>query len=148
MTLRPLNWIAILPCYKRYGILWAWYLQINESFPCNRIWFLASLCFVIFLRILVLDSNIRGYVSHNRRFTFSTILDILMSILFNTLRPTQHGRQFPNDIFKCISLIEICKFRIRFHFTHWGQMTHICVSKLFILGSDNGLSPGRRQAII
>ena len=27
-------------------------------------------------------------------------------------------------------------------------MTHICVGKLTILGSDNGLSPGRRQAII
>ena len=27
-------------------------------------------------------------------------------------------------------------------------MTHICVSKLTIIGSDNGLSPGRRQAII
>ena len=32
--------------------------------------------------------------------------------------------------------------------THWGRVTHICLSKLFILGSDNGLSPGRRQAII
>ena len=31
--------------------------------------------------------------------------------------------------------------------THWGRVTHICVGKL-ILGSDNGLSPGRRQAII
>ena len=27
-------------------------------------------------------------------------------------------------------------------------MTHICVSKLTIIGSDNGLPPGRRQAII
>ena len=27
-------------------------------------------------------------------------------------------------------------------------MTHICVSKLTTIGSDNGLSPGRRQAII
>ena len=27
-------------------------------------------------------------------------------------------------------------------------MTHICVSKLTIIGSDNGLSPSRRQAII
>ena len=27
-------------------------------------------------------------------------------------------------------------------------MTHICVSKLTIIGSDNGLSPGRRQIII
>ena len=27
-------------------------------------------------------------------------------------------------------------------------MTHICVSKLTIIGSDNGLPPDRRQAII
>ena len=32
--------------------------------------------------------------------------------------------------------------------THWGRVTHICFSKLTIIGSDNGLSPGRRQAII
>ena len=32
--------------------------------------------------------------------------------------------------------------------THWGRVMHICVSKLTIIGSDNGLSPGRRQAII
>ena len=32
--------------------------------------------------------------------------------------------------------------------THWGRVTHICINKLTIIGSDNGLSPGRRQAII
>ena len=32
--------------------------------------------------------------------------------------------------------------------THWGRETHICVGKLTIIASDNGLSPGRRQAII
>ena len=32
--------------------------------------------------------------------------------------------------------------------THWGRETHICVSKLTIIASDNGLSPGWRQAII
>ena len=32
--------------------------------------------------------------------------------------------------------------------THWGRVTHICVGKLSLIGSDNGLSPGRRQAII
>ena len=32
--------------------------------------------------------------------------------------------------------------------THWGWVMHICVGKLTIIGSDNGLSPGRRQAII
>ena len=32
--------------------------------------------------------------------------------------------------------------------SHWGRVTHICVSKLTTIGSDNGLSPGRHQAII
>ena len=32
--------------------------------------------------------------------------------------------------------------------THWGRVTHICVGKLTVIASDNGLSPGRRQAII
>ena len=32
--------------------------------------------------------------------------------------------------------------------TRWGRVTHICVGKLIILGSNNGLSPGWRQAII
>ena len=32
--------------------------------------------------------------------------------------------------------------------THWGRVTHICVGKLTIIGSDNGLSPDRCQAII
>ena len=33
-------------------------------------------------------------------------------------------------------------------FTHWGRVTHICVNKLTVFGSDNGSSPGRHQAII
>ena len=32
--------------------------------------------------------------------------------------------------------------------THWGRVTHICIGNPTIIGSDNGLSPGRRQAII
>ena len=31
--------------------------------------------------------------------------------------------------------------------THWGPVTRICIGKLTVIGSDNGLSPGRRQAI-
>ena len=32
--------------------------------------------------------------------------------------------------------------------SHWRRVTHICISKLTIIGSDDGLSPERRQAII
>ena len=32
--------------------------------------------------------------------------------------------------------------------THGGRVTHICVSKQAIFGSDNGMSSGRRQVVI
>ena len=35
-----------------------------------------------------------------------------------------------------------------YNLTHWCRVTHMCFAKLTIIGSDNGLSPGRRQAII
>ena len=35
-----------------------------------------------------------------------------------------------------------------FLLTHWGRATPICVGNLTFIGSDNGLSPGRCQAII
>ena len=31
---------------------------------------------------------------------------------------------------------------------HWGRATHIRVSEIIFIGSDNGLSPGRRRTII
>ena len=40
----------------------------------------------------------------------------------------------------CVSVVNLL--------THWGWVTNICVGNLTIIGSDNGLSPGRRQAII
>ena len=44
--------------------------------------------------------------------------------------------------------INICAAYKRNTLTHWGRVMHICVSNLTIIGSDNGLSPGRHQAII
>ena len=37
---------------------------------------------------------------------------------------------------------------VSFALTHWGQVTHICISRLTIIGLDNRLLLGRRQAII
>ena len=65
-----------------------------------------------------------------------------------------------NVIDICIQIIRWFIFEIFFcqiiysfgdclhHLTHWGRVTHICVSNLTIIGSDNGLSPGQCQAII
>ena len=32
--------------------------------------------------------------------------------------------------------------------THWGRVMYVCINKLTIIGPDNGLLPGWRQAII
>ena len=48
----------------------------------------------------------------------------------------------------CANSFSIHMDNIGWTLTHWGRVTHICVIKQTIIGSDNGLSPGRRQAII
>ena len=50
---------------------------------------------------------------------------------------------FENAVFKMVA--NISGFNV---LTHWSWVTHICVSKLTIIGSDNGLSPVQCQAII
>ena len=50
-----------------------------------------------------------------------------------------------------LASLEMGLWILRFHkpcLTHWGRVPHICVSKLNIISSDNGLSPGWHQAII
>ena len=42
----------------------------------------------------------------------------------------------------------LIRYNNAYFLTHLGRETHICVGNLTIIGSDNGLSPGRRQAII
>ena len=42
---------------------------------------------------------------------------------------------------------EVILVQLRLILTHWGRVMHICVRNLTLIGSDNGLSPGRRQVI-
>ena len=46
------------------------------------------------------------------------------------------------------NLYQTCLLPIAYSLTHRGRVSHICVNKLTIIGPDNGLSPGRRKAII
>ena len=56
---------------------------------------------------------------------------------------------FADQTALCKRVNEILKdIAAAWELTHWGRVTHISVSKQTIIGSDNGLSPGRRQAII
>ena len=51
----------------------------------------------------------------------------------------------------CMSMcLKSCShgWKYRHRLTHWGRVALICISKIIIIGSDDGFSPGRRQAII
>ena len=57
-------------------------------------------------------------------------------------------KTFRNTLLLREAMSEDVKYPKRKSLTHWDRVTHICVCKLTIFGSDNGMSPGRRQAII
>ena len=52
------------------------------------------------------------------------------------------------SLIEFVPLLCLCILEPARKLTHWGRATHICFGKLTIIGSDNDLSPGRRQAII
>ena len=58
-----------------------------------------------------------------------------------------HKKDFPPFvIFE--SIFHQCNETNETTLIHWGQVTHICVGDLTIIGSDNGLLPVQHQAII
>ena len=61
---------------------------------------------------------------------------------------TLHGWKTALSPWRSLTLALVSELRLSHVLSHWGRVTHICVIKLTIVGSDNGLSPGRRQAII
>ena len=63
----------------------------------------------------------------------------------------QHSQQKMGGVGMPITVIQLYSHRSELHckpLAHWGRMTHICVGNLATIGSENGLYPGRRQAII
>ena len=46
---------------------------------------------------------------------------------------------FPKHVIAILVWVEL---------THWGWVMHICIGNLTVIGSDNGLSPGRCRTII
>ena len=141
----PPEYIPVIFCFEilpimmhncRMGSKFLWELNqnINSSWQKQCIWKCNGLIPVLHLAITWNDADllIIGPSATN----FSNILIKLPSVSFKKMHlkmPYMKWQPF------CSGLNVL---------THWGRVTHICVSKLTIIGSDNGLSPGRRQAII
>ena len=111
---------------------------MNCSFHFNK--FISQVCRLRFLHHFYLNSHyfisIKSQIKqrYHNEYWLHVHMDIIACICNNT-----HSKQY--DVLRH-ALTE------PLNLTHWGRVTHICVSKLTIIGSDNGYSPGRRQAII
>ena len=69
------------------------------------------------------------------------------SFNFRGSGPSYHSKI--RQYIKCTDMRGFCHQQRWTNLIHWGRMTHtVCVSNLTIIVSDNGLSPGRHQAII
>ena len=64
---------------------------------------------------------------------------------FNTLRLRQNGCHFPDDVFKCIFLNENIWISLKISLKF---IPKVRINNIPAFGSDNGLTPTRRQAII
>ena len=79
---------------------------------------------------------------------------IIFFFMINTYQAHRNWNWFsvnePLHMFIRVTSVIITSVHIRYKplLTHWGGVTHICVGKLTIIGSDNGLASVRRQAII
>ena len=77
-------------------------------------------------------------VCYNDRLLFHIVISGLLFVCFSS-------------VFICLlvsSLFVMNEYGNIIGLTHWGRLTHKYISRLNIIDSDNGLSPGRRQAII
>ena len=72
--------------------------------------------------------------THDQTFTSVTSLNVLHSLR------SMNKNMIPRRI-------DFIQKPESYSLTDWGRATHICVGNLTIIGSDNGLSPCRHQAI-
>ena len=102
--------------------------------------------------IAVVDEFIPGFRFENMKFEIEILWDYApvryeIFLFFNRENFNVYkksGQKGLTVMQHCVTWCQIGNMSL----THWGRMTHICVSKLTIIGSDNSLSPDRCQAII
>ena len=126
-----LSYIKNIYCWRSINILYLLDQTPNRVLATEDAW----------LQIL---SMVKHGLSHWTKMSY-------FNVFFHSLRPHQKTACGIG----CSSVIKfwICRKSIKHRsrwttLTHWGRVTHICISKLTIIDSDNGLSPEWCQAII
>ena len=149
-TIYAVSHLAVSEYYGKWErfIITHWHIGSASTIAIFQFTFMHYDCFVF--RNNELGSS-RSTCALGRRFTcllnsklYKAVLTALISMMvllvkrLNQYSLGLYGYQTLSSIL-CVSVNVLA---------HWGRVTHICVSKIIIMGSDNGLSPGRRQAII
>ena len=102
-------------------------------------------------------------IKSTRRFVMHCLLSVSLSVLMGHIWPAWYINSYSSGLYSLWLLHlgselyngankngAILKNigNIERNLTHSGRVMHICVSKLTIIASENGVSPGRHQAII
>ena len=110
-------------------------LNLSDFFYAGYVWFL-HYSYNLFQKLFrqlsanIFVINFYIYISHN-----------------NSL--TENSNEFSNQNINAHTDISLGPQKYDHRgLTHWGRVMHICVSKMSVIGSDNGLVPGRHQANI
>ena len=123
----------------QYGNTGSHYKCHNVAAKCHIVSWTASVGNQLYYHI-VNGCLIGTYAILSSSSVWSQDFCMVLNCDINSLSSERCGSNFTSVFVKIILHMGIL--------SHWGRVTHICVSDLTIIGSDNGLSPGRHQAII
>ena len=137
-------YILYLSTIMIYAVLWKKKTHLGTMENRNAILIPTCLCYapVSYFQIA------RPAPNEDRpsfRVVIGHYLWICMVGMLSNLAQDLVKRQTPTILKKNVKLRE---FRSPGILTHWGRVTHICVSKLIVSCPDDTLLPGRSQAII
>ena len=136
------NGTLCLRIHSNINIYWivfdmaSWYFHTLLSW-----WMNLPLGKLLRMQLKLHDDHRLTQLSNKHDITYSVIdlddgFEWLVSILKYRVRSKKYAHVSMSIMFWCSKV------------PHGGRVTHICVGNLTIIGPDNGLSRGRRQAII
>ena len=85
---------------------------------------------------------------HTHTNTHTHRLDYFIIVVADVLVPNTLSISNNHAHTSAIEKYRITQYTYCMPLTHWSRVTNICVRDLTIIGSNNGLSPSRRQTII
>ena len=91
--------------------------------------------FALYTTPIYRGNNTLVRLSWKEIFMSYILISLCMRIVYNPYSKFDESLHTTKTDIQSLSSFSYCRG------THWGRVTHICLSKLTIIGSDNGVSP-------